>query len=235
MIKVGPGHRVFHAPNLSHLRRDFNSGACSSPVAFDPLSETSLSLRPKSLSRFQCQPVLKSRQPLHLCFASGQGMKENNGDFQSKSLQEAMEQFKGQSIEDILRQQIQKGGSGGIPPGGRRGGGGGSDGGSSGGSDGMSNENLQVVLATVCFVLMYIFVIDGLELMKLARDCIKFVSGRGQSARLKRAMYKWVQLYKNIIEKKEAVKNGLEKACTSWFHPDFFLGVSRHNLKSTHE
>jgi len=65
-----------------------------------------------------------------------------------------MEQFKGQSIEDILRQQIQKGGSGGIPPGGRRGGGGGSDGGSSGGSDGMSNENLQVVLATVCFVLM---------------------------------------------------------------------------------
>ncbi|KAK7332652.1 hypothetical protein VNO80_29407 [Phaseolus coccineus] len=240
MIKVGPGPRLrgVHAPNMSHLRRDFNSGACSSRVAFDPLSETSLSLRPKCLSRFQCQPVLKSRQPLHLCFASGQGMKENNGDFQSKSLQEAMEQFKGQSIEDILRQQIQKGGNGGIPPGRGRaggGGGGGSDGGSSGESDGMSNENLQVVLATVCFVLMYIFVIDGLELMKLARDCIKFVSGRGQSARLKRAMYKWVQHYKNIIQKKEAVKNALEKACPSWFDPDFFLGVTRHNLKSTRE
>ncbi|KAK7332651.1 hypothetical protein VNO80_29406 [Phaseolus coccineus] len=238
-IKVGPGPRLrgVHAPNVSHLRLDFNSGACSSRVAFDPLSEISLSFRPKSLSRFQYQPVLKSGQPLHLCFASGQGMKENNGDFQSKSLQEAMEQFKGQSIDDILRQQIQKGGNGGIPPGGGRsgGGGGGSHGGSSGGSDGMSNENLQVVLATVCFVLMYIFVIDGLELMKLARDCIKFVSGRGQSARLKRAMNRWVQLYKNIFEKKEAVKNALEKVCTSWFDPDFFLGVSRHNLKSTRE
>jgi len=66
-----------------------------------------------------------------------------------------MEQLKGQSIEDILRQQIQKGGSGDMPPGGRGGGGGGdSSGGSSGGTDGMSNENLQVVLATVCFVLM---------------------------------------------------------------------------------
>lgn len=81
----------------------------------------------------------------------------------------------------------------------------------------------------------YIFVINGLELIKLARDCIKFVSGRGQSARLKRAMHRWVKLYENIIEKKEAVKNGLEKACTYWFDPDFFRGVSRHNLKSTHE
>jgi len=81
----------------------------------------------------------------------------------------------------------------------------------------------------------YIFVINGLELIKLARDCIKFVTGRGQSARLKRAMYKWVQLYKNIIEKKEVIKNGLEKACTSGFDPYFFRGFSRHNLKSTHE
>ncbi|KAG2395430.1 hypothetical protein LR48_Vigan09g172200 [Vigna angularis] len=237
IIKVGPGPRVrgVHAPNLYRLHRDFNSEACSLPVAFDPLYVTSLCLRPKSLSRSQGQPVLKSCQPLHICLAGGQGMMENNGDFQSKSLQEAMEQFKGQSIEDILRQQMQKGGSGVLPPGGRRGGGGGSDGGSSGGSDGMSNENLQVVLATLCFVIMYIFVINGLELIKLARDCIKFASGRGQSARLKRAMYKWVKLYKNIMEKKEAVKNGLEKACTCWFDPDFFRGVSRHNLKSTHE
>lgn len=63
-----------------------------------------------------------------------------------------MGQWKGQSIEDILRQQMEKGGSGGKPPGGR-GGGGGSDS-SSGGSDGMSNETLQVVLASVCFILM---------------------------------------------------------------------------------
>ncbi|CAJ1963108.1 unnamed protein product [Sphenostylis stenocarpa] len=237
IIKVGPGPRVrvVHAPNASQLRRDFNSGACSSPVAFDPLSVTSLSLRPKPSSRLQCHPVLTSRQPLHLRFAGGQGMMENNEDFQSKSLQEAMEQFKGQSIEDILRQQIQKRGSGGQPPGRRGGGGGGGDSGSPGGSDGMSNENLQVVLATVCFVLMYIFVINGLELIKLARDCIKFASGKGQSARLKRAVDKWVQLYKNIIEKKEVLKNRLAKTYTGWFDPDFIRRVSRHHVKSTHE
>lgn len=81
IIKVGPGPRVrgVHAPNLSHLGRDFNSGACSSRVAFDPLYVTSLCLRPKSLSRSQCQPVLISRQPLHICLAGGQGMMENNG------------------------------------------------------------------------------------------------------------------------------------------------------------
>lgn len=64
-----------------------------------------------------------------------------------------MGQLKGYSIEDILRQQIEKGGSGGKPPGGRGSGGGGSDN-SSGGSDGMSNETLQVVLASVSFILM---------------------------------------------------------------------------------
>jgi len=81
IIKVGPGPRlpgVVHARNVSQFGRDFNSGAFASLVAFDPLSLTSLSLRPKSLSRFQCQPVLKYRQHLHLCFAGGQGMKEND-------------------------------------------------------------------------------------------------------------------------------------------------------------
>ncbi|KAK7412861.1 hypothetical protein VNO78_04557 [Psophocarpus tetragonolobus] len=228
-IQVAP---VIYAPNASQLRRAFHSTSGSLPLSFDPLSVTSSTLRAKPSSCFQCQPVLKSRQALYVCFAGGQGMMENNGDFQSKSLQEAMEQLKGQSIEDILRQQIEKGGSGGRPPGGR-GGGGGS--GSSGGSDGMSDETLQVVLATVCFILMYMFVINGLELIKLARDCVKFVSGKGQSVRLKRAIYKWVRLYKNIVEKMEAVKNGLEKTPTCWSNPDFFPGVFRHYIKSNRE
>ncbi|TKY72459.1 hypothetical protein E2542_SST01199 [Spatholobus suberectus] len=230
-IQVAAIRPGIYAQNVSQLRRSFHSGPRTLPMRFDPLSVTSLSLRAEHSSRLQCQTVLKSRQSLHVCFAGGQGMMENSGDFQSKSLQEAMGQLKGQSIEDILQEQIQKGGSGGKPPGGRGGGGGG---GSSGGSDGMSDETLQVVLATVSFILMYIFVISGLELMKLARDCIKFLSGRGQSVRLKRAIYKWVRVYKNIIEKKEAVKNGLENASKCWFDPDFYRGVLRRHYVKSH-
>ncbi|KAL2341627.1 hypothetical protein Fmac_009567 [Flemingia macrophylla] len=208
-----------NVPKISQLRQGFQSGPCLLPMRFDPLFVSSRSLRGEH-----------SRQSLHVCFAGGQGMMDNGGDFQRKSLQEAMGQLKGQSIEDMLRKQMQKGGSGGSPPKGRGGGGGGSN---SGGSDGMSDETLQIVLATVSFILMYMFVINGLELIKLARDCIKFLSGKGQSARLKRATYKWVRLYEIIIEKKEAIKNGLEKASSCWLHPDFFRGLlRRHYIKS---
>ncbi|KAG4990378.1 hypothetical protein JHK87_023835 [Glycine soja] len=237
VIRVAPCLPGVYAPpiTLSQLRRrDFNSTPPTLPTAFDPISVTSLSLKAEPSPRLHCLHGLKSRQPLHVCFAGGQEMMENNGDFQSKSLQKAMGQLKGYSIEDILRQQIEKGGSGGKPPGGRGSGGGGSDN-SSGGSDGMSNETLQVVLASVCFILMYIFVINGLELLKLAKDCIKFVSGRGQSVRLKQAVYKWVRIYKNITEKMEAARNGLEKASTCLLDHDFFRGVFRHNMKSNPE
>lgn len=75
-----------------------------------------------------------------------------------------MGHLKGQSIEDVLRQQIEKGelatdrdGGGGPPRGGSGGGGGSADG--SGGSEdeglsGVLDETFQVVLATVGFMLL---------------------------------------------------------------------------------
>lgn len=73
-----------------------------------------------------------------------------------------MGNFKGQSVEDMLRQQIEKqefydGGSGKNPP---RGGGGGSGDGFGGSDDeglaGIMDETLQVILATMGFILLVI-------------------------------------------------------------------------------
>lgn len=84
-----------------------------------------------------------------------------------------MKNFKGKSIEDILQQQIQKGeyygGSGSKPPGGRGGGSGGSGPGGSedGGFAGMSDETVQIVLATIGFI----FVVLSLSLS----ECVTWI------------------------------------------------------------
>lgn len=83
VIRVSPClPGVYASPITSSQlrRRDFNSRPRSLPMmAFDPLSVASLSLRAEPSPRLQCQPALKSRRPLLVCFAaSGQGMMENN-------------------------------------------------------------------------------------------------------------------------------------------------------------
>ncbi|XP_061369031.1 uncharacterized protein LOC133311915 [Gastrolobium bilobum] len=230
-IQVAASQPGIYVKNISHLHH-FLSKPCVLSMDAKPLSWTSLSLRSEPSSGLQNMPSLKSRQPLHVCLAGGQGMMENNEDSQWKSLEKAMEQFKGKSIEDMLRQQIQKGeyydngGSGAKPPGGQGGGGGGSG---DGGFAGMSDETLQVILATIGFIFLYIYVINGVELAKLARDFIKYKLGGNQSVRLKRAMYKWTRFYKNMTEKKEVDKNELENAPNN---TNYYRDVLRNYMKS---
>ncbi|CAL0299128.1 unnamed protein product [Lupinus luteus] len=236
-IRVTPCQSRIYGKNKSQVHRS-PSESCVSRSDVNPLSRTSLSLGANSSSGLQCMPVLKSRRPLHVCLAGGKGMMDNNENSPWKSLENEMQKLKGQSLEDALREQIQKGeyyqngGNGGKPPGnGGRGGGGGAGGSDDGRFAGISDETLQVILATIGFIFLYICVNDGVELAKLTRDFIKYLSGGGQSVRLQRALYKWVRLYKNITQKKEVDKDASEKEPTKWYKPDHYRDIIRNYIR----
>ncbi|CAI9760921.1 unnamed protein product [Fraxinus pennsylvanica] len=144
-----------------------------------------------------------------VCLFGGKGKSENEAS-PWKSLEKAMGNLKKErSVEDVLKQQIQKqeyydGGNGGKTPGGSGGGGGDGFGESEDESlSGMLDEFMQVVLATIGFVFLYIYIIDGADITVLARDYIKFLFGGQKSYRLRRAMYQWKMFFKMLTEKKE--------------------------------
>ncbi|KAM2669226.1 hypothetical protein EV2_020725 [Malus domestica] len=214
------------------------------------------SLKPKLHGRIQqqCVAVLKKRQcgvvskycrSAPVCLLGGKG-KNESGDEGSpwKALEKAMGNFKKEgSIEDVLRQQIEKNEFF-EEKGGGRGGGGGSGGGDglggSGGSEdegfsGIMDETLQVILATVGFIFLYVYIISGEEITRLAKDYIKFVFSGSKSIRLTRAMQKWGSFFRTLTEKKEYDKFWLEKAIlttpTAYDTPEKYRNLLRSNLE----
>ncbi|XP_058724498.1 uncharacterized protein LOC131595975 [Vicia villosa] len=181
---------------------------------------------------------LKSLKPLR---AGGKGM--NDEDSPWKSLSNAMDKFKGQSIEEVLRKQIQKGelfdngGSGLKPPGGGGDGGGGD--GSPDGTGGFEDEDYdtrQVILASGGLIAFYIYLIKGKELQVLFLDYLKFLIGRGKSNRLQRVMVSWGRLYRSINQKRKTDEYFLEKAIlgtpTWWYDPNDFRRAVRNYYAS---
>ncbi|MED6205679.1 hypothetical protein PIB30_019978 [Stylosanthes scabra] len=233
-----------YVEKVSRLRQ-FHPKPCVLRMSLDPCSSVSLSLRPKTSFGLKCWSNSTSREPLHICFASG-----DNESSPWKSLEKAMEKFKGQSVEDVLRQQLNKGeyydsGDGGAkPPGG---GGGGDGGGSLGGPDGPEDENseegtledtIEFILATFGFIFLYIYILSGEELTKLARDYIKYLFGFKPSVRLRNAMEEWGEIYYGLIySKPEPEEYWLEKTIldtpTLWHDPDDYREVLE-NYMSEH-
>ncbi|EOY33416.1 hypothetical protein QUC31_018949 [Theobroma cacao] len=164
----------------------------------------------------------KCRQGTPLCRLGGEDKSAGDNEGSPwKAIEKAIGNFrKEQSVEDVLRQQIQKQeyydeGSGKYPPRGGGGNGGGGDG--SGGSEdeglsGILDETLQVILATIGFIFLYVYIITGEELARLAKDYIKFLFGGNKSVRLRHAMYKWRKFFEKLTEKKEYDQYWLEKA-----------------------
>ncbi|XVE79241.1 hypothetical protein DITRI_Ditri14bG0042200 [Diplodiscus trichospermus] len=203
------------------------------------------------LKHKRCESLSKCRQGTTLCRLGGEDKSAGNNEGSPwKAIEKAIGNFgKQKSIEDVLRQQIEKQeyydeGSGKNPPsgGGGYGGGGGGDGSEGSDDEGLSgilDETLQVILATIGFILLYVYIITGEELVRLAKDYIKFLFGGNKSVRLRRAMYKWGKFFEKLTEKKEYDKYWLEKAIITtptWYDsPDKYRRVLKSYVEPDDE
>ncbi|KAL6652470.1 hypothetical protein ACP70R_011395 [Stipagrostis hirtigluma subsp. patula] len=156
-----------------------------------------------------------------------------NDPFSMESLNKAMAEAKrGRSIQDLLMEQIAKirgqgsGGNGGNKN--RYGGGG-------GGSDGPDDESfkeslyevIQILLATVAFILVYIHIIRGEELYRLARDYTRYLVTGKRTARLKRALLNWRDFSESITKKDSTQEDFYGRPVASestwWQQPQKFV------------
>ncbi|KAJ0259266.1 Uncharacterized protein HA466_0056450 [Hirschfeldia incana] len=168
----------------------------------------------------------KWKQSSAVCLFGG-GKDKFNGGGDEISPWKAIEKAMGKkSVEDMLRDQIQKKdfydaeSGGNAPP--RGGGGGGGNGGErpegsggggeDGGLAGIADETLQVVLATLGFIFLYTYIINGEELLKLARDYFRFLTGKPKTVRLSRALDGWNRIMATLAKPKEYDEYWLEKA-----------------------
>ena len=149
-----------------------------------------------------------------------------------ESLKKAMDDAKKpRPIQDLLKEQIAKlreqgsGGGGGNRN--RRGGSG-----DSGGPEDESfkeslDELVQVILAAVAFILVYIHIIRGEELYRLARDYTRYLVTGKRTARLKRAMQKWRNFSESFMQSEGSQEDQYERAATSkptwWQQPQKFV------------
>ncbi|XP_074566487.1 uncharacterized protein LOC141823115 [Curcuma longa] len=147
----------------------------------------------------------KSERCARVC-ASGSSGNSSRGDepFSWESLKKAFGSFRRElTVQDMLREQERQrqfygNGDDGISG---RGGGDGSNGPGDEGFAGKFDEFVQVFLAILGIVLLYIFLLNGEDLTRLIRDYIKYLFGGKPSIRLKRKMEELHRFYKSLAWK----------------------------------
>ncbi|PKU70164.1 uncharacterized protein LOC110095555 [Dendrobium catenatum] len=206
-------------------------------VATSCISPTQTFKHHKMPSIVHSFPKRKACAPI--CLFGGQGnSRGENKSFSWDSLKDALKGLrKEKTIQEMLRDQMRKGEFGGDsgdgnPPG--RGGGGGSDGTEDEGFAGVLDETLQVVLATIAFLFVYMNIIKGAELTKLARDYIKYLLGGVPTMRLKRVMDKWKRAFEKLSWTEEESEDWLVRKIvmtpTWWHRPEEIVRVMKRKM-----
>ncbi|XP_073027071.1 uncharacterized protein [Primulina eburnea] len=178
-----------------------------------------LGIKLPKISLKRTSATTRYQQAAPVCLFGGKGKSENADEQQAsqrKAFENTMGNFrKDQSIEDVLKQQIQKqeyyDDGGGKPP---RGGGGSGDASGEDDEEGLSgiwDESVQVILATLGFIFLYIYIIEAEEATVLAKDLIKFLFTRQKSLRLVRIISEWEDFFAKLNEKEVVDPYWLER------------------------
>lgn len=177
--------------------------------------------------------VAASRTRLTPVYASsGKGNPEIDNDPFMDHLKKAMaDAKKPRPIQDVLKEKFTRlreqasGGGGGN--GNRRGGNGGSGGPEDESFKESLDEVVQVILATVAFILVYIHIIRGEELYRLARDYTRYLVTGKRTARLKRSMQQWRSFSEKFTQNEGSQEERFERPATSepmwWQQPQKFV------------
>ncbi|XP_076899183.1 uncharacterized protein LOC143552981 [Bidens hawaiensis] len=175
----------------------------------------------------QCTPV---------CSFGGKEDSKNGNEGGSpwKSIEKAMSSFKKEpSLEDVLRQQMErKEYYDGDPPGGGDGGGGDGGGGFGGtddeGFDGLLDDILQVTLAILALIVLYLYIIRHDQLKLFIRYIFDFILGK-KGPRIRTIMYAFAEFYQKFRATVPYDPYWLEKAIiltpTWWDSPEKYRRV----------
>lgn len=167
-----------------------------------------------------------------VCASSGKGNPEIDNDPFMDYLKKAMaDAKKPRPIQDVLKEKFTKlreqasGGGGGN--GNRRGGNGGSGGPEDESFKESLDEVVQVILATVAFILVYIHIIRGEELYRLARDYTRYLVTGKRTARLKRSMQQWRGFSEKFMQNEGSQEERYERPAATepmwWQQPQKFV------------
>ncbi|XP_020578300.1 uncharacterized protein LOC110023306 isoform X2 [Phalaenopsis equestris] len=181
-----PTTRISRTCSLSQVTFVRMAVLCISPAQI---------LQHRKMQNIVCSfPKCKSCAPTCL-FGGKRNSRDENKGFSWDSLKDAFRGLRREkTVQDMFRDQMRQqefGGDGNPPWSGGGGGSGGSGDMEDEGFAGILDETLQVVLATLAFIFVYIYIIKGAELTMLARDYIKYRLGSVPSLRLKRVMDRW--------------------------------------------
>lgn len=177
-----------------------------------------------------------------VCANGGKGNSDSGDEaFSWDSLKKAMGGLgKQPSIEEMLRKQIENNefvgeGGGGNPP---SSGGDGSGGSEDGDFSSALDEFLQVVMATIGFIFVYVMLIRGEELTRLARDYIKYLFGGKMSMRLERCMSDWRKFYDSILwipPREDWLERAIVATPTWWYNPRQLLRMMQESSRKSHD